>query len=196
MKGVEIQIMSPVQETKMHIIESAIAVLKEVGTEGLTMRRVAAESSMSLGNLQYHFKDKTALMGGLAELYFNECSTLLAEYQHTPEDGTIEEKLNHLILEILDHVDHISDMCKIFREIWALATRNDKLHSQLVEYYKTYFENLTQLLNPLCSDDKSAKKMASLLMPYIEGYSITVKALPQSKNETAAMLTESCLKML
>ena len=100
--------------TKDHIIKSAIKILKEFGTEGLTMRKVATNASMSLGNLQYHFKNKEALFSGLAEHYFSECAGMLDDYKHTPENGSNEEKLYQFILFTLDHFDEISDMCRIF----------------------------------------------------------------------------------
>ena len=115
-------------ETKQHIIQSALAVLKEVGAEGLTMRGVSARAAMSLGNLQYHFKDKSALLGGVAAYYFGECVLLLDGYRHDPPDGSAPDQLRNLILFFLDHVDHVSDMCRLFREIWALSTRDEAIH--------------------------------------------------------------------
>lgn len=184
--------MPPAKKKKTHIIQSAIALLKVYGTEGLTMRKVATQAEMSLGNLQYHFKDKTALMAGLAEYYFGECTSLLDGYQHRPTDGTTEEKLRNLILFLLDHVDHVSDMCRIFREIWALSARDEDIHRQLVGYYQVTTNKLSKILIPLSGCEEAANNMASLLMPYIEGYSVMFQALPQSKDDTAQMLAKLC----
>ena len=156
------------------------------------MRKVATQAKMSLGNLQYHFKDKTALMSGLAEYYFGECTSLLDAYQLDPTDGTIEEKLQNLILFLLDHVDHISDMCRIFREIWALSARDENIHMQMIAYYKVTMNKLSKLLSLISGSEKAANNMASLLMPYIEGYSVMCQALPQDKYDTAQMLAKIC----
>ena len=163
------------------------------------MRKAAAEADMSLGNLQYHFKDKTSLMAGLAEHYFGECSRMLDGYEHTPPTGSAEEQLHQLILYLLghvDHVEHISDMCRVFREMWALSARDSEIHRQLMDYYRTTIEKLTALLSPISSSQDSAKHLASLLLPYIEGYSITSEALPLEKKETAKMLTKLCCGFL
>lgn len=184
--------MSPAQNTKTHIIQSALALLKVYGTEGLTMRKVATQAEMSLGNLQYHFKDKAALMAGLAEYYFGECTSLLDDYHHDPIDGSTEEKLHNLILFLLDHVDHVSDMCRIFREIWALSARDEAMQGQLIGYYKITVIKLSKLLALVSGCEQSANKMASLILPYIEGYSVTHQALPQEKYDTAHMLTKVC----
>lgn len=184
--------MSGSQDTKTHIIESAISVLKAFGTEGLTMRKVAAEAEISLGNLQYHFKNQPALMVGLAGHYFDECAALLDAYEHTPRKGTAKAKLRRFVVFLLDHVDHISDMCRVFREIWALAARDADIHAMLVGYYRITLEKLITLLEPLCVSKEAAHSVASLLLPYIEGYSIAGEALTQSKKETAEMLVARC----
>jgi len=187
--------MPPAQETKDHIIRSAVETLKVHGSEGLTMRKVAARAAISLGNLQYHYKDKTALLAGLAEYYFGECVGMLDEYQHAPRKASREKQLYRFILFLLDHVDHLSDMCRIFREIWALSARDEEIHRQLVEYYQASINKLSAVLMPLVGGAESANNMASLLLPYIEGYSITCPALPQEKKETARMLANLCWGM-
>ena len=178
--------MAPSIDTKDHIIQAALEVLKVHGTEGLTMRKVAAEAEMSLGNLQYHFKDKSSLMAGLGEHYFGECAGLLDEVELIPANGNAEEKLHHFILSLLDHVGHvdsISDMCRVFREMWALSTRDQEIHRQLVSYYQVLVEKLTVILLPISSSQSSAVRIASLLMPYLEGYSITFEAKNKRKRD-------------
>ena len=187
--------MAAAPKTKDHIIRSAIDVLQAYGTEGLTMRKVAGEANMSLGNLQYHFKDKASLMGGLAEYYFGECSSMLDGYQHSPAHGSPEEQLHRFIGSLLEHVDHgdqISDMCRVFREMWALSTRDSGIHRQLVNYYQVTTEKLAAVLFPITSNEQSANQLASVILTYIEGYSITSEALPVDRKETAQMLTTLC----
>ncbi|MEM8954710.1 MAG: TetR/AcrR family transcriptional regulator [Verrucomicrobiota bacterium] len=191
--------MAPPPNTKAQIIRSAIDVLQTHGTEGLTMRKVAGLAEMSLGNLQYHFKSKTSLMAGLAEHYFGECANMLDGYQHAPINGSAKEKLYQFVFSLLSHVDHvdqISDMCRVFREMWALSARDAEIHRQLVDYYRLTVDKLTALLLPISSSEESATHMASLILPYIEGYSITCEALPMQKEETAFMLTKLCSPFL
>ncbi|MEM6279270.1 MAG: TetR/AcrR family transcriptional regulator [Verrucomicrobiota bacterium] len=185
--------MARVQTTQENILAAALSILKEFGTEGLTMRKVAAEASMSLGNLQYHFKDRTFLLAGLADHYFSECSALLDDYEHSPPGGTSDEKLTTLLSLLLEHVDPISDMCRIFREMWTLAARDEEMQARLVQYYQTFYGKLTHLLSPIAGSEEAAEWMAHLIVPYLEGYSITFAALPRGKAETVAMLVNLCL---
>lgn len=185
--------MSSRKDRKSHIIQSALTVLKEVGSEGLTMRLVATNAGMSLGNLQYHFKDKPALLAGMAKRYFEDCTDMLDQYQHNPTTGAERERIQNLISFFMDHVDHISDMCRIFREIWALSTRDNVVHDQLINYYQTMVEKLSEKLAPFYDDPEKTKKAVTLLLPYFEGYSITTKALPLTKDQTTELLTQLSL---
>lgn len=183
------------QDKKTHIIESALEVLKEVGLEGLTMRRVAAHMGMSLGNLQYHFKDKPALSSGIARYYFGACIDLLGAYESPAGMEKPEAQLHGLILFYLDHVDHISDMCRVFREFWSLSTRDAALRQQLTNYYTIMGEKLAEKLQPVFPTPESAKPAVTLLLPYFEGFSITFDAVPMKKAAVAQMLTDLCLSL-
>ncbi|MEM1213182.1 MAG: TetR/AcrR family transcriptional regulator [Planctomycetota bacterium] len=174
--------------TKALIIQSAIEVLKTFGTEGLTMRKVAAAAQLSLGNLQYHYPNKIVLLSGLAEHYFGVCERLLDAY--SPRPGDRRQQLRAMVMYHLDHVEHITDMCRIFREMWALATRDDALHEQLMAYYRVTFEKLTGLIEAMGVPRKPARDVAGLFIPFFEGYSITVHAGLQSRPRTVRMLVQ------
>ena len=50
-----------------HILNCAMTILKELGDQGLTMRKVAEAADMRLSNVQYYFKTKELLLGALLE---------------------------------------------------------------------------------------------------------------------------------
>lgn len=180
------------RNTKTNIMEAALAVLKEQGAEGLTVRKVAAHAVMSLGNLQYHFKDKSSLLAGMAEFFFGQCVTMLDDYKHKPDDGSRKEQVRNFILFFLDHVDHISDLCRLFRELWAIATRDPDIYQSLMRYYKAVTEKVTHQLSPFSQDPQAVASVVSLLMPYFEGYSINGGVMPLNKDEVADLLANLC----
>lgn len=53
--------------TRAEVVEAALALLNEVGLEGLTMRRLAKRLSVHHGGLYWHFPDKRALLGAMAD---------------------------------------------------------------------------------------------------------------------------------
>lgn len=183
-------------DTKRQIIRSALEILKAEGTEGLTLRKVATRAGMSLGNLQYHYRNKSALFGGLAEHYFDECSDLLKSYKPLGTDHDLAPRIKHLISFFLDHLDHITDMCRIFRELWALATRDNDIREQLLDYYRCSAKEMEVLFLDITDSREASRDIVALLMPYFEGYSITHDALEHDKEEIADLLTSLASRCL
>ena len=118
------------------IISKAVEILQNEGDAGLTMRQVAVKANMSLSNLQYYFKDKTTLLTALTEHYFDQCIDLLMEYKLEVNLAKREEQIKAFILFFLDHVEELSEMCRVFRELWAISTRNKNVEKHLNNYYK------------------------------------------------------------
>ncbi|WP_427978655.1 TetR/AcrR family transcriptional regulator [Agarivorans sp.] len=181
-------------ETKKQIIQAALSLLKESGIEGLTMRKVALASAKSLNNVQHHFKTKSDLLNGMAAYYFAVCEDMASQYVQNKVARAPKEELYEVILYCLNQANQISDACLVFRELWAVATRNKDVEQQLVGYY-------SQSLDKLCGfwqqyELANAQKAASILLPYLDGYSIQHKALPLSKEQIAEVLTESLLPIL
>ncbi|MEM0967325.1 MAG: TetR/AcrR family transcriptional regulator [Verrucomicrobiota bacterium] len=183
-------------ETKQQIIRSALEVLKTQGTEGLTLRKVATHAQMSLGNLQYHYKNKSALFGGLAEHYFSECSEILRGYVPIGPESDLSTRLRHLIGSIFDHLDDLTDMCRIFRELWALATRDPEISFQLMDYYCVSRKEMEALFLEITSSPEGSSKIVTLLLPYFEGYSITHNAIEVRKDQVVDLLTELSMTLV
>jgi len=70
-----------------HIYSCTTALLKDVGSEGLSMRKVAQKADMSLSNVQYYFKTKELLLAGLLKSFLEEYADSLKHY--TPNAPTL-----------------------------------------------------------------------------------------------------------
>ena len=55
------------EQTKAHILETALTMFRERGYEGTTMRAVATEAGVSLGNAYYYFESKEHLIQAFYE---------------------------------------------------------------------------------------------------------------------------------
>lgn len=62
---------------QQRILEYALDLLAEHGSHGLTMRKVADRSGISLGNLQYYYKDREKLLMAMIDMYLNKCMTII-----------------------------------------------------------------------------------------------------------------------
>lgn len=158
--------------------------LLEEGVDGLSMRKVAMLSGISLSNLQYYFKDRDELLGDFVARYFQACEDALLK--STPQENdtpSFEERLRHTLGTLLN--PNLGKECVLFREIWALATKNQYIADTLDKYYTAYCERLVAMLSTFTAQPR---EVASLLLPYVEGYSITGRCLPIDKTQTIDML--------
>ena len=184
------------EQVKLQIIDATLDLLKQVGAEGLSMRKVAGAAGISLGNLQYHYKDRSALLNALAAHYFAECMEMLDAYAPGSSVSGRQEKLKQLILFLLGHMDELSDMCRVFRELWSVATRDEAIRAGLNTYYVNLLAGMSRLLQEMGFTGKESETVVCLVLPYIEGYSVTVDALPLGKHEIADLLMGSLKGML
>ena len=62
------------------ILRDALALLKEVGLDGLSLRVLAARVGMRAPSLYWYFKDKNALLDGVMEAVFNQCLDMVPDH--------------------------------------------------------------------------------------------------------------------
>ncbi len=178
------------------IIDCALELLKTQGDHGLTMRQVAQRSEMSLSNVQHYFKNKDELLKAMADRYFGSCiEDIRGQASITAKDDTYAE-LSEMLMGFLKHGLEVSEMCRIFREYWAIATRNEVIEQHLTDYYKSMVEALSNNLEAVAANPAALDKAVSLIIPYVEGYTITAKALPIDIEEANRMLVTMVVAIL
>ena len=118
------------------IIECGLRLLDEKGNQGLTMRGVATKAGISLGNLQYHFKDKDQLLKGMIDFYLAQCSNVVnsKEISEVVTANITQSQLEELLHLVLNNED-MKGLCRTFREFWAISTRNEEIDKYLHHYY-------------------------------------------------------------
>ncbi len=175
-----------VDRTK-EIIEATILVLRSDGSEGLTMRKVAGKCNMTLSNLQYYFSGKTALLQATADYFFRMCEEqILAERAHylSPDPASSHAFLKRL-LTLLVVCEHDEFYNTIFRELWALAVRDEGLAEAMHGYYQRYATWMTDMISELFPE---ASSIVSLLIPYAEGYALVGNSMPMQRDEVVILL--------
>ena len=182
--------MSKRAEKTSTIIQTTILILRTEGAGGLTMRKVAKLSEIRLSNLQYYYKDKDALLEATIDDYFHknkeEVTQSVASF---PQEIAFTDLLKFILEEAL--IDgNSSERCAMFREIWALATKMPKIDALVRSYYQQYNNWLCEQF-ALFSQQPAI--IVSLLMPYIEGYSLMGNALPVSKEKVIEGLIQMIL---
>ena len=178
------------------VIDCAMALLRNEGDRGVTMRRVAQDAGMSLSNVQYYFKNKDALLKAMADRYFYQCLEDIEGEQFLFETGDTKAALRLVIRNFLAHGLEVSDMCRVFREYWALATRNAEIEDYLVNYYSRLAAVLKEKLRPLAVDELALDEAVSMFIPVVEGYSITCPALPIDIDRMTELTADLLLSVL
>lgn len=178
------------------IIECTVRIMRDRGDKGLTMRQVASSAGMSLSNLQYYFKNKDELLSGMVDFYLDQCAAALDEHIATSNAKNLREKLHGFIAFSLKYGENLTEVCKVFRELWAIATRNEDVNRQLEQYYAIHVEKLSAMIASETTNLDAVPKAVSIIIPYIEGYTITAPAMPVNMLELADILTNTVMHIL
>ncbi|MEM6672030.1 MAG: TetR/AcrR family transcriptional regulator [Planctomycetota bacterium] len=171
------------------ILESAMEILREQGDHGLSMRKVAEHAGISLGHLQHYFSTKNDVLEGLVGSHFELCTASLREHIEG-ETATDARRVVAGLVELGFAYARDDDTGRVFREFWALSSRNPEVKEHLDAYYREYASMLTAFLRPVARSRTAAKKAVALLLPWFEGYAMTASSLELDEAALAKQLTD------
>lgn len=179
---------------KRHFVMAhALELLSEIGYQGLTMRGLAERCGMSLSNVQYYFKAKEDLIAEIADRYFGYCGDILTD--HLAASGPIKDRasLEQLVALFLDHGEEMNDMCRVFRELWAIGSRNDVIAERLRRHYAGFGDTLAGQIQLSGMHAASEAQVIALLLILSEGYSVVGPTRGLSHEETIVFATDMLL---
>jgi AcrR family transcriptional regulator len=157
------------------IIRAARDTLIRGGYHGFTMRAVAAECEISVGNLNYYYASKADLLADLLEIviggYLADFDNILsASDPRTPEQA-LEGVIHFIIADI-----GTRETTVFFPELWALANHDANASKRMHELYakaRLVFDDLIPKINAALS--KSEVRQVSLfLSASLEGHTMFV----------------------
>ena len=183
-------VVAELSDKELMIVDCALGLLKETGDAGLTMRKLAERANMRLSNVQYYFKSRDEVLKAMATRYFKECTERIRQLTEDSAASSMRERARVLILTGLHHGDELSDMCRIFRELWAISSRNAVIRNHMADYYRTFSSLIADFVLGETADQDGRDKLASLLLPFFEGYSVTASSVPLPTEQVADMLTD------
>jgi len=151
---------------------------------------------MSLSNLQYYFRTKNELLKGVVDFYFQKCEKEFEANLDASGNDDVRQRVYKLIKPHLVYGDDLAEICKIFRELWGFATRNEDINDHLVSYYRRYAKRLSEEFEYLSFMPDVIPQVISLLIPYFEGYSITSTSVSLNAGQVADMLSDITMSIL
>jgi len=126
-------------KTRDKIVSAALALFNEKGERNITTNHIAAELSISPGNLYYHFKNKEAIIAEIFESYSVE---LLKGF--APDD-----KLQDNFAQLKRYLDCIFILMWKYRFFYAnlpqILQRDEVLHGKYLDVQKRSKVNLNAI---------------------------------------------------
>ena len=180
-------------EKEAQILDCALKLLIETGDAGLTMRRVADCAGMRLSNVQYYFKSRDDILIAMVSQYFDECAQSLLNLTKKSSARSRRDRIRFLVEAGLSHGYEDSDMCRAFREIWAISSRNPIIDQCLMDYYQRFADVLAEFVLGCSRDAASREKLQALLVPYFEGYSVTARSLSLKNDAVVELITDTVM---
>lgn len=138
-----------------HILRSALSLLVNHGSAALTLRRIAAESGMNVGNLNYYFRSKEELIRELLNAVISSYEESFDEIIHEP-DASAAARLENLVMLILEDIT-TKKTTRFFPELWAMANHDPFVHDRMNELYERARVSLNELIaeiNPALPSDE------------------------------------------
>jgi AcrR family transcriptional regulator len=121
-------------DTVDQILKAALSVLINEGAIAFTLRRIARECGLKVGNLSYHFPRKEVLIQLLLEELLESYEALLDRTVRQP-DLTAEDRLSLTITICLDDIGS-KRTTRLFTELWALANHDAFVADRVAAFYK------------------------------------------------------------
>lgn len=159
-------------ETIEQILRAALRVLVEEGSRAFTLRRIAAECGMKVGNLSYYFPRKEHLVKELLEAILNGYADLAADILQGTSDQP-EERLRRIISFTLDDI-RSKRTTNLFPELWALANHDASVDAMVQDFYaraQRGIANAVATVNPALSDE-DCRSVAMFISATMEGTTI------------------------
>jgi len=178
------------------ILDAALEVLVSSGYKKLTLRQIALQAGITVGNLTYYYRTKEALLQDLLE---NILSTYLVEIDRITEaSGDSPTARFVAIVEFLIDDLNTERTTRFFPELWALANHDDYV-SDLMEHMYTEerraLQNLIQGVNGDL-DERQAADLALFVSASIEGMTMFVGAGKKQENALQTMKKMACESFL
>ena len=161
-------------EAREKILRSALRILVEDGYCAMSMRRVAAESDMKMGNLTYHFPSREGLVRDLLDAvtrsYEIEFDAIASTTGAPPEQRLAD--LCRLILEDL----RTKKTTRLFPELWALSNHDSYVLERVQEMYKRARRPLHEFILEMRPDLSEATRqdIALFISASMEGMTVFV----------------------
>ena len=164
-------------ERRLEIVQAARDILVSEGFHKLTLRNIAKKVGIKLASLQYHFKNRAALIGDLIE-QASEYDVTRARNLVNIESGVdLRLQIDQGIRKELD--EHKSEeVYQFFSQMEAMAIEEPAARKLIDDYYQrlwTIISDLLLELNPSLDEEERLNRSAQILS-LVEGSGVLISS--------------------
>lgn len=175
------------KDRRVQILDSARSLLIESGYHNFSLRKVAENSGIRVGNLQYYFPTKEDLVRALLDLVIAQ---YVEEWIELRRHGSPEQQFLAIIEDVILDLN-TKQTTVFFPEIWSLSNHEKNLTRAMDNMYETYRKVLAEVIgemNPALSATQ-AHHLALFISASIEGHTMFIGHRKPWKKETQNVLT-------
>lgn len=143
------------------ILDAVILLLSRRGISGVSMRAVAAEAGVALGLVNYHFSDKTTLIGAALRRIEADDLTLVSPDPDQPAEQRLREALERIVAPEFLTTEYLS----LRLQLWSLAQAEGEyaeLNAQAQQRYRDGLAELIAAVRPGLSPQECATRAADV----------------------------------
>lgn len=180
------------------ILDAGVSVLIEHGYHNLSLRRVADEAGLRLGNLQHYFPSKDALVQAMLDRVIE---AYLARFVRIQESGLDPEAEFRQIIDMVFRDLNTRRTTVFFPELWSLANHDTVVAGHMERMYARYRDVLgasIARINPAL-DEAQVRRLALFVSASIEGHTVFVghgKPWRKQTQDVVALATASFLWLI
>jgi AcrR family transcriptional regulator len=119
--------------TRTEILRAAKHVLATDGYARFTLRGVAKEAGLTVGNLAYHYRSKRTLVRALIMLLIEEYRAQIDVHMHTAPSGSPDAFRSLVTWLMRDSVS--ARTSRLFREFWTIALHDPVIARTIDRFY-------------------------------------------------------------
>ncbi len=178
------------------ILDAAAEVLITRGYKKMTMRKIALQAGITVGNLNYYYSTKDGL---LKDLLGKILSGYLVEIDRISEaSGDLPQDRFVAVIEYLIEDLNTRQTARFFPELWAMANHDDHTAGLMEDMYvaeRNAIAGLVEAINPGL-DAQRITELALFISCTIEGMTMFVGDGKQHVDKLEAMKKMACQSFL
>ena len=159
----------PAHERRRQIVEAAVVVMREVGLEGASIRRIATQAGAPLASVHYTFRDKDELFAAVYAHWVEGMADLLAGL--VPDRCGLEAGVRNLATGFFDWItaDPTLGLAEYELVLWAARNQPTGLSGSIYDSFDAVCRDALRRASTGEHDDQALAEVTEILISALDG---------------------------